>query len=149
MSWSTITQSDLKTKLSGPEYTALTAAVLSSGQPDPVALVIANVVNEIRGFIAGADFHLGPAETLPSRLLDTALTIVAWRAALRLNIAQMLSDNRKAEYNRAMDLLGKLSDGNFSLEEPSTLDTEVSVDRPTPSFTPKTLQMDRPSEDGI
>ena len=148
MSWQTINADSLKEKLTGPEVSALQTAALSAGQDNPIPNIITRVVDEVRGNIAAGGFSLETGTTVPSKLVDAALTMIAWRSALRLNVKLILSSDRSDEYKNALKLLERVADGRFAIEEPVTASTEV-LGSPSPSFADKDRNYTRTSEDGI
>jgi phage gp36-like protein len=147
MAWQSISTDDIKTRLAGAEVSALQTAALASGQTDPLPEVVAQVVDEVRGYVAAGGIPLGAASTIPAKLLSAALAIVRFRLATRLPRFPF-DDNRKTEYRDAVALLGRVADGRFLVEEPTTLDTE-STAAPSPSVTAKTLTHQRANEDGL
>ena len=147
MAWIAITTDDIKTRLAGAEVAALQTAALASGQTNPLPGIVSQVVDEIRGYVAAGGFTLGSGETVPSKLLSATLAMVRFRIATRLPKFPF-DENRKLEYEDAIRLMGRVADGKFAVEEPTTADTET-LGAPSPAVTPKTLSMDRTSQDGI
>lgn len=126
MAWSRITASDVKTRLSGPELTALSGQALSTGQVDPLTDVIQQVVDEIRGYIAAAPRnHLGHAGTIPSQLRSAALAMVRWRLGGRLSASQAVAifqtDARRKEYEDAITHLRDVANSRVAIEKPETV----------------------------
>jgi phage gp36-like protein len=149
MAWQQITEEQLKSRLSGPEYDLLSSAALAADQGNPLPEIITEVTDEVRGYIA-AQYPLEAGSTLPSKLVGTAVTIIAWRAALRLNVKILLSDSRKNEYEAAIKLLQRVADGKFAVEEPATADTEPQNSAGnSPSMSEKTRIHTHDDEEGI
>lgn len=121
MSWITLTTDDLLAGLSGPEKSALQTAAKAVGQGDPLAEHVANVTNEVRGYVAAcAKNSLGPDGTLPSELKSDAVAIARWRAATRLNIASILSPAREKEYDNANTKMRDVAKCAFAIIAPAT-----------------------------
>jgi hypothetical protein len=78
MAWIVISESDLLTRISGAELSALRAAALADNQPDPIPDTIDQVVKEVRYFVAGNPANtLNPAgNTIPDVLLNAALDAI-------------------------------------------------------------------------
>jgi phage gp36-like protein len=125
MAWAALTAAEIKTRLSGPELTALQGAALATGQSDPLPEVIAQVTNLIRGYIA-VRYPLGTAGTLPPELKDAAIAIARWRLIGRLAIGGaggiMPSEQRKQEYDEAIKLVQSIAEGKFAIELPDPID---------------------------
>ncbi|HTG44938.1 MAG TPA: phage protein Gp36 family protein [Verrucomicrobiae bacterium] len=129
MAWAALTATEVKTRLSGPELTALQSSALASGQADPLPDVIAQVTDEIRGYIAAASRNtLGAAGTLPPQVRSAALAIVRWRLGGRLAVgsvgSMMQGESRRKEYEDALGLLKDIAASRFAVEQPETEGTE-------------------------
>lgn len=123
MSWITLTESDVVTKLSGPEIAALKSAALQAGQTNPLPEIITQVVKEIRGYIAACSRNvLGDGETIPDELLGAAITRIRFELATRLPAALLTEDRRTANAN-ALTQLRDVAACRFSIvpaSEPAT-----------------------------
>lgn len=148
MSWQTLTTDNVKTRLTGPELSALQSAALASGQADPLPEIITSVVDEVRGYISAGGHSLETGTTVPSKLVSASLAIIRYRLATRLPVKSLLDENRVREYQDAVKLLERVADGRFAIEEPVTASTEVQG-APSPAFTDKDRAYDKTSEDGI
>lgn len=148
MAWSTVSSSTVKPRLSATELAALQSSDLPSGVTDALADLVTQVVDEVRGYVQSGGFTLGAAGTLPSRLISAAISIIRYRLATRFPVKMLDTEARQREYDDAQKLLDKVAAGKFAIEEPTTADTESSGG-PGPSFTDKTLSMNRTSQDGI
>lgn len=126
MSWNIITTDQVKTRLAGAELTALQSAALANGQADPLPEIITQVVDEVRGYIVAGGFSLETGTTVPSKLVGATLDIIRYRLVTRLPARGLLTDERKEEYKNALELLKRVADGGFSVEEPTTPSTESS-----------------------
>ena len=148
MAWQTLSSENVKTRLTGPELSALQSAALASGQADPLPEIITAVIDEVRGYISAGGHALETGITVPSKLVSASLAIIRYRLATRLPVKSLLDENRVREYQDAQKLLERVADGRFAIEEPVTETTEVQG-APKPSFADKTLSYDRTSEDGL
>lgn len=133
MAWAALTADDVKTRLSGDELTLLQTKALSSGQADPLAAIIAAVTDFVRGYIA-VKYQLGADGTLPRELKDAAIAIVRWRLIGRLAAGQQGaisgSEHREKEKTDAIALLQSLTKGEFAIEQPDPLSSEVIATTP-------------------
>lgn len=119
MAWSTLTSSDVKTRLTGAELAALQTAALAAGQTDPLPDILAQVTSEARGYIAANPKNsLGAAGTLPSKLLSAALAIIRYRLATRLPVKSLLTEDRVKENEQAIRLLEQVAADKFAVEDP-------------------------------
>jgi phage gp36-like protein len=148
MAWTTLNAAAVATRLTGPELAALQSAALADGQTDPLPEIVTQVVDEVRGYVAAGGITLGAAGTVPSKLVSAALAIIRYRLATRLPIKSLLTDTRIQENRDAIQLLQRVADGKFLVEEPTETDTESSS-APSPSFGDRTLNYERADQDGI
>jgi hypothetical protein len=150
MSWITLTSDDVKRSLSGAELGALRTAALASGQTDPLPTVIADVVNEIRGYIAACDRNtLGEGATIPDKLKNAALSRIRYEAFTRLPVTRgLLTQDRVDANSAAIALLRDVAGCRFAIEEPTTASTE-SISAPSPSVGTRTRNFTRETQDGI
>ena len=129
MSWAALTATEIKTRLSGPELTALQTQALASGQSDPLPDVISQVVEEVRGYVAAGGSPLGTAGTLPPQVRAAAIAIVRWRLGGRLAAGGAAgifqTESRKQEYTDAIAQLKDVAAGRCIVEAPTTTATET------------------------
>lgn len=127
MPWISVTESDVKDRLSGPELTAYKTAALATGQTDPLPGIITQTVNEARGYIAACTQNkLGTGETIPDKLLQSVVAIVRYRLITRLPMnAGSLLETRRVEYDDAMRLMREVAACRFAVEEPESVSTET------------------------
>jgi len=126
MSWNTLAESDVQTKLAGAELAALKTAALASGQANPLTAIISQVVQEVRGYTAACNQNeLGAGETIPQELETAALAIIRYRLATRLPVASLLTDVRKEEYRDALTLLRSVAKCEFRIEQPATPTAQI------------------------
>lgn len=134
MSWITLTESDVITKLSGPELAAMKTAALQAAQADPLPEVIEQVVLEVRGRVAACAANtLGPAGTIPDELKGAAINRIRYELATRLPVATLLSDTRRAANDQAIALLRDVAACDFAIVAPETpADDSEQPGAPTP-----------------
>jgi hypothetical protein len=126
--WLTLTESDVITKLSGPEVAAMKTAALQPAQGNPLPEVIAQVVAEIRGYVAAcARNTLGEGETIPSELLGVAISRIRFELATRLPVASLLTDDRRTANSQAIALLRDVAACRFLLVQPATAAEEQAA----------------------
>jgi hypothetical protein len=140
MAWNAIAESDVLTVLAGPELSAYRAAALNAGQPDPIAEQIINVTNMVRGYIAAWVANtLGPEGTIPDKLLNPALDILAVKIPMRAAGKDPTSSRERAQAE-AMRILKDVSMGRFKVEVPDTFTEEkIAVVAPTISCGPRRI----------
>ena len=116
MSWITPAESDVLTVLSETELATYRAAATASGQADPVAPTLAQVVDMVRGYVGAYKPNtLGLPGTIPQKLLATALDLMAVRLPQRVGVPP--KDVRQMAANRAVRLLEQVeASGNATLE---------------------------------
>lgn len=121
MSWVTIAESDIITKLSGPEISAMKSAALAAGQANPLPEIITQVVAEIRGYVAGCSSNtLGEGATIPSELLGTAIARIRYELATRLPVETLLTEPRKTANEDALTRLRDVAACRFAIVPPAT-----------------------------
>lgn len=121
MSWTTITEAYVQTKLSGAELTALKTVALATAQTDPLPEVITQVVAEVRGYVAGCQNNvLGDGATVPSELLGAALARIRFELAGRLPVPGLLTEDRRTANSNAIQLLRDVMRCDFKIIPPVT-----------------------------
>jgi len=149
MAWITLSITDVKPKLAGAELSALQTAALSAGQSDPVVEMIAEVINEVRGYVAACNRNiLGAGATIPDKLKSAALAMIRYRAATRLPGKAFLSEDRVRENEAAIHLCEQVAACKFAIEEPDTASTE-RISQPAPSVSGNDRTFTRTTQDGI
>lgn len=147
MAWVTITEADVQTRLAGAELSSYRSAAKAQGQVDPLPEIISNVVAEVRGHIAACERNtLGDGETIPEKLMHTALALIRYRLITRLPLT--VSEERKEEYRDATELLHRVADCKFAVEEPETASDDEVIASSSPSFTERTRNFTRADQDG-
>lgn len=149
MPWQTITETEIRDRLSGPELAAYKSAALATGQTDPLPGIIAQTVDEVRGYIAAAaTVALGEGTTVPSKLVSATVAIVRWRLLTRLPLnSAALLETRRQEYQDALRLLEQTAAGKFLVEEPTTAAAE-QIALPRPLWSARPRRFTRSTQDG-
>ncbi len=123
--WTEIAESDVITKLSGPEIAAMKTAALQAAQTNPLPGVIAQVVLEIRGYVAACPNNtLGDGSTIPNELLGAAISRIRFELATRLPVASLLTEDRRAANRDALTLLRDVAACKFLVVQPETADDD-------------------------
>lgn len=119
MAWRAITDNDIDAVLSSSELASIRAQATEGN--DPIADSIRLVTDTVRGYIsAHAANRLGPAGTLPERLIDAALSLFVVRVYSRTaGLLIDLNDTRKAAAESATELLRDVAAGRFAVELPA------------------------------
>ena len=121
MSWQTITEPDVITKLSGPEIAAMKTAALQAAQGNPLPGIITQIVGEVRGYVAANLRNvLGPADTIPDELLGAAISRIRFELATRLPVASLLTEDRRTANANAIALLRDVAAARFLIVPPAT-----------------------------
>lgn len=119
MSWIALTETQVLTKLSGPEIAAMKTAALQAGQANPLPEIIEQVVGEVRGYIgACANNTLGPAGTIPDELEGAVISRIRFELATRLPVKSLLTDDRREANRSALSLLRDVAACRFALVQP-------------------------------
>lgn len=111
--WKALTETHLRTRLSGREIDAFKNGALGPGEADPVAGMIEAVTERIRGSIAANPRNeLGAAGQIPVVLFDAALSILTMRMMVRA-YGEILdpTGERKRACEAAEALLEKIEEG--------------------------------------
>lgn len=146
MSWDPISEADALTVVNAPTLAAARTAAIQDGQGDPLPATIKQVVDQVRGSVGAAGkYILGPAGTVPSKLVAAALDLLAVRLLARLDLE--ISAAKEKLYASAEATLKAVAAGNFDIEEP-----EIPSDEPTtaprPRITPRPRTHRREDGDG-
>jgi hypothetical protein len=147
MSWITPAESDLLTTFSETELATYRAAATATGQADPVAPTLAQVVDMVRGYVGAYKPNtLGLPGTIPQKLLATTLDLAAVRLPQRVGIAP--KDVRQMAASRAFRLLEQVAAGSFNIEEPDSPTLETTK-APRPSICARRRHFTQRSEEGV
>jgi len=147
MAWIVPAESDVLTVLSETELATYRAAATASGQADPLAPTLAQVVDLVRGYVgAYRPNTLGLPGTIPQKLLAPALDLVAVRLPQRVGVPP--KEVRKSAAEQAVRLLEQVASGDFNIEEPDSASLETTS-APRPSVTANNRNFTRCSEEGV
>lgn len=149
MAWVSLTEADVRTRLSSAELAAVNSVHAASGDTTLVASLITQVTDEIRGYVAAwPENKLEEGAKIPSKLVGAALAIIRYRILSSLPSQTLLTEARKKESDDALRLLERVSEGKFRVEDPVTVSAET-IAAAKPRFTAKTLTHRRSDADGI
>lgn len=124
MSWITLTTDDILQRLTSAETSAYGTAATAVTQTSVWATVLADVVREVRGYVAGHSANkLGDGSTIPDELKGAALALAVFYGASRLPIK--ITDARQKAYDAALVLLARVADGHFAIEQPAAISHEI------------------------
>ncbi len=133
--WITLTETDVQTRLSGPELAALKSAALATGQSDPLPALVASVAREVRGYVAAGERNtLGPAGTIPDELESASLARVRYELATRLPVASLLTEARKEANRDALARLRDVAAGKFLIVQPPSEDAGPQAIAPQTAY---------------
>lgn len=123
--WIEVTEAQVIAKLSGPEISAMKTAALQAAQANPLTEVIAQVVLEIRGYVAACPRNkLGDGSTIPDELLGAAVSRIRFELATRLPVASLLTEDRRSANKDALRLFEQVAACKFLLVQPETADAD-------------------------
>jgi hypothetical protein len=150
MSWVTISESDVITKLSGPELAAMKTAALQAAQTNPLLEVITQVIREIRGYVAACSKNaLGDGATVPDELLGVAISRIRFELATRLPVASLLTDDRRTANENALTLLRSVARCEFAIVPPATPAADQPGGTPVKVAKSTTLRTGRSALNGL
>jgi hypothetical protein len=128
MSWITLTEAGVQTKLSGAELVALKTAALAVGQTNPLPEVLTLVTREVRGYVAANSKNvLGAEGTIPDELESAALNRIRYELATRLPVASLLTQARTDANTAATALFKEVAADRFRIVPPVTEATEQAA----------------------
>jgi len=111
MPWITLLETDVKAALNHAELQAYRSK-LAADQDDPLPTLIADVVAEVRGYVAAR--HPIESEGIPHALKNAALDLVVYRLSKRCQTAT--EEQRKPAADDAVALLRRVAEGKHGLE---------------------------------
>lgn len=150
MSWNTLTETNVLTKLSGPEISAMKTAALQNGQANPLTGIISQVVKEIRGYIAAcARNTLGEGETIPDELEGAAISRIRFELATRLPVASLLTEDRKTANANALAMLRDVAACRFNVVQPVAAAADQAPGSSAEVVTETTRRATRAKLDGL
>ena len=146
--WLTLTASHLQSRIAAAEYNAFTAALISSGQSDPVPQLLNHVSERIRQAVrSGGKVALGAAGMIPASLIDCGLSIAKYRLFGRVSSMKRFAELAKDDNDQALDELKAVAKGELVPEAPSTATEDAPT--PQPNITERTSDFERGDQDGI
>lgn len=142
--WVTIDADLVLTKLSSPELVAFRSKALASGQADPLAEVISQVVDSVRqGIGQNANNVLADGQTVPPSAVRHTLAIIRPLIASRLpGMARLMDEIRKTEWEN-----GEAWVKSKPLVESPVDPAETQLSTPHPRITPKVRKF--ADQDGV
>lgn len=150
MSWITLTETNVLTKLSGPEISAMKTAALQSGQANPLTGIISQIVKEIRGYVAAcARNTLGDGETIPDELEGAAISRIRFELATRLPVASLLTEDRKTANANALTMLRDVASCRFNVVQPAEVAEDQAPGSSAEVVTQTTRRATRAKLDGL
>jgi hypothetical protein len=120
MSWRSIVESDVVTKINNTELSAYRAAALQGSQADPLTASITEITNLVRGYVPS---QRGADGTVPEELIPAACDILIVSFLNRVN--KPISESRNNAKNDAYRLLRDCQEGKFRIAIPATYSTET------------------------
>lgn len=123
MSWVAITDNDVLRSLTEAERDAVQTAATSPDQDDPVARVIADVVKEIRGYVAACARNTlaQNVTTIPDELKGAAMSRIRFELFTRLPVGRSLLTEDRVDANKAATALFRdVAACKFTVESPAT-----------------------------
>lgn len=119
MSWIELTADAIRSRFTELERSALAGNEnLGETGYDPLTEIIAQVTDLVRGYVAGcASNPMGPDGTIPSRLLDAAVSAARYKFVVRLPLVlpAFVSERRK-EYEDAIALFKDVAACKFAVD---------------------------------
>lgn len=129
MPWITLTPADLKSAMTAAEVQAFGTTVTDGEPDDRVIPILADLVQEIRGYIASwTQNTLSTDETLiPATFKSKALALARWRLLSTIR-GVPIGENRKLEYEKAETFFRDVARG---IIRPEKADDAVTPDVPS------------------
>jgi len=150
MSWITITVDDLKDAKVAALVEACQTAALGTGQTDPTASIIADVIARIRAEVAACRGNALDSDTtkIPADLKSLACRMIVRQCQSRLQIS-LTEDEREEQRNdlRYLERIAECKVPVAATDDP--IADEVQSGAASPSFTAKTRYFARADQDGI
>lgn len=125
MPWTQLTATLVRELLSAPELSAIQTAALATGQADPLPGVCEQTAAEVRGYVAAhaANTLSDNVLEVPGNLTRATLALVRNRLASRLPVASLVTEQRRREYEDAIQLLRDVAAGRYAVDVPSNPST--------------------------
>jgi hypothetical protein len=128
MPWITLTEAAVASRLAAKELAAIKTAATSPGQEHLLSEAIAQVVREVRGYVAACPSNtLGPDGTVPDELELAALNRIRYELATRLPVASLLTQARTDSNTAATAIFKEVAACRFKLVQPVQPGTQPSA----------------------
>lgn len=125
MAWIPMTEMDVLSRITDAEATAVKNAAVRIGQPDAIAKIISQVVNDWRGRLR-RHHALAAGPTIPSELESHVLAEIRYRLFTRLpGMKPLLDPLRVAEWEEANKVKGQLKD--YVFEDAVTAEADAAT----------------------
>lgn len=113
MAWKTLDETSVLSRLTDAEVSALKTAATRAGQPDTIAEIIGQVVQDWRGLLR-RHHVLAEGSTIPFEIESHVLAEIRYRLFTRLpGMKSLLDERRVDEWNEANRTKGRLKDYVF------------------------------------
>ena len=116
----------------------------AAGQTDPVAGILSDVTNLVRGYVAKVA-ALGPVGTIPEKLKSTALDLVAFRLTARMGVEPTKAQETNSR--TALALLDDVVSNRFDIDEPAVVTQAAAT--VVPRITPRQRDFTAGSQSGF
>jgi len=147
--WITITADDVLTIMAGAELKAVRNQALGTGQGDPLAPTISEIIQVVRGYVAKSS-TLSRGDTVPRKLQGATLVLIRDRLLSRLPISDLTTADRTAQTNAAWRLLRDAGDGTFQVDSADDpISTETASAAPVELVHASKPHFTRNSLDGL
>lgn len=151
MSWTTITEADLKDAKIAALVDAFKTAALGSGQTNPVPGVIANVVARIRAEISGCKKNVLDvnSDKIPADLKSLACRMIVRECQSRLRLA--LKDDEKEEWRQDVRYLERIAACEVPVAAPDNPETTPTIqnDPGSPRISTPVRRFSQNAQDGL
>ena len=136
--WINLMPEDILTRLAAPEASAVQTVVLATGQENPVAEVINEVSELVRGYTANAprNLPLGSGTSIPYKLKGAAISLIVFRLCSRLPTKILATEQRRQLNDESLHLLERVAEARFAVDRPAPdqIDRVESIGTLYPSF---------------
>ena len=113
MAWKIIDETNVLSRITDAEATAVKTAAIRIGQPDAVAKIISQVIQDWRGLLR-RHHVLAEGATIPAEIESHVLAEIRYRLFTRLpGMKALLDERRVAEWDEANKTKGRLKDYVF------------------------------------
>ena len=140
--WTPLSETILNQVLNAGELASVTRD-RAQVQPDPIPGILAETAATIRSRIAsgGRTRLQGSPDCIPAELMAEAGAIVRYRVLVRFALA--MTDERKAEWQHANDVLKELSSGSYVITD------DASDKTPSPHYSGRPIRWGMSRHGGV